>query len=174
MTTEEIVEAIRNASNGTFIGEYCSSTLMGWTNEYDELGRLVTCDPNYKDSIFTICGRDYHVTRHGWYVVIWKGKGGYCRLLNRVKPIDSILVEIDLTPDYVKKYRNKKLEELLSKCEIKYLTLDEMSEMNLYHPYRLGDIFNKNSTYKIWILTDEIENRVPKNLSRIIKYEVYK
>jgi hypothetical protein len=111
MTTEEIVEAIRNASNGTFIGERCSSTLMGWTNEYDELGRLVTCDPNYKDSIFTICGRDYHVTRKGWRVIIWKGNEDYRHMMSRIKPVNQILAEIDLTPDYVKEYRNREFKK---------------------------------------------------------------
>lgn len=170
MTTEEIVEAIRNASNGTFIGEYCSSTLMGWTNEYDELGRLVTCDPNYKDSIFTICGRDYHVTRKEWRVIIWKGNENYLHMMNRDKPVNKILADIDLTPGYVKEYRNRKFEERLSKCYVWTMTLGEIKEYTKDHKIKLylntsemGDL-NK---YKFWV---EIKNYPDKSCA-VVKYE---
>lgn len=173
MTTEKIVDAIRNESDGTFVGSNCTSTLIGWKEEFDEKGRPVTCDPNYKDSKFNICGKTYYVTRYEWNVIIWKDKGSYIDLFRSVKPADK-LIEIDLTPDYVKKYRDREFNKLLSRCEVKILTLYDMIDMNLYYSGELEDIFDKNSTYKVWILTDEEENRIPKKLNRIIKYEEYK
>lgn len=171
MTTEEIVEAIKVASCGTFISDSCRSTLMAWKKEYDENGRLVNCDPNYKDSIFNIRGKNYYVTRKEWRVVIWNGEGSYLSLLYPIDP-RKILTEIDITPDYVRKYNDKKLKELLSKCEVKDLTLKEMLDMNLrYGGVRIENIFDENSTYKVWILIDEVENRVPRRISRIVKYE---
>lgn len=106
MTTEEIVEAIKLASNGSFIGDHCISTLMGWIPNYDKKGRPLNCDPNYKDSEFVIEGQTYKVTRHGWMVIIWEGDGRYTKLLGGI-PDKGILAKIDLTPDYVKEYKEK-------------------------------------------------------------------
>lgn len=174
MTTEEIVEAIRNASNGSFIGDYSMSTCMGWKREYDEKGRPVTCDPNYKDSTFNICGREYRVTRYGWHVVIWKNEGGYCRLLSKVKPVDDILAEIDLTPDYVEEYWSRKLKESLSKCTVLELTVDELrnwSEGNNYSIFGNLDSLISDRKYKYWIEISEEANRVPRKIAQIIKIE---
>ena len=52
--TKKIVEAIRTATNGTFVGEYCTSTLLGWVPRYDEQGRPLNADPNSKHSTITI------------------------------------------------------------------------------------------------------------------------
>ena len=57
--TKRIVEAIRTATNGTFIGEHCSSTLLGWVPRYDEQGRPLNADPNSKHATITIDGTVY-------------------------------------------------------------------------------------------------------------------
>ena len=61
--TKRIIEANRTATNGTFIGEYCSSTLVGWVPRYDEQGRPLNADPNLKHSTITIDGTDYPIKR---------------------------------------------------------------------------------------------------------------
>lgn len=106
----KLIEAIRTATNGTFIGSGGMSTLMGWFDEYDEQGRLVTCDPNYKDSTVIIDGTTYRITRAGWYAYIWKPeyeKACYtwCWLPNRETYMIS---KVDLRPDYVKEWQEKK------------------------------------------------------------------
>ena len=106
----KLIETIRTATNGTFIGSGVISTLMGWFDEYDEQGRLVTCDPNYKDSTVTIDGTTYRITRVGWYAYIWKPeyeKACYtwCWLPNRETYMIS---KVDLRPDYVKEWQEKK------------------------------------------------------------------
>ena len=91
--TKRIVEAIRTATNGTFIGEYCTSTLLGWVPRYDEQGRPLNADPNSKHSTITIDGTDYPITRQGWYAYVY----------NPTKHA-LLLAEVDLRPDYVKEY----------------------------------------------------------------------
>ena len=108
---EKIINAIRVATNGTFIGHGGMSTLMGWFDEYDEQGRLVTCDPNYKDSTVTIDGTTYKITKHGWNVYIWKPEYkdtcGYTTCwANNYQ--EYLFAELNIMPDYVKEYKEKK------------------------------------------------------------------
>ena len=91
--TKRIVEAIRTATNGTFIGEYCTSTLIGWVPRYDEQGRPLNADPNSKYSIITIDGKTYPITRQGWHAYVYNHKKH-----------SLLLAEVDLRPDYVKEY----------------------------------------------------------------------
>ena len=91
--TKKIVEAIRTATNGTFIGEYCTSTLLGWVPHYDEQGRPLNADPNSKHSTITIDGTDYLITRRGWRAYVFKPTKHAL-----------LLAEVDLRPDYVKEY----------------------------------------------------------------------
>lgn len=107
MTTVQIVEAIRGATNGTFIGRYGTMTLMGWIPEFDSQGRPLNCDPNYIDSSVRIEDKEYFITRKGWHVFIWNQR--CCRTACwREDKEKFILAEVDLTPDYVKEYYNKK------------------------------------------------------------------
>ena len=92
--TKRIVEAIRTATNGTFVGEYCTSTLLGWVPHYDEQGRPLNADPNSKHSTITIDGTDYLITRKGWHECVF----------NPTKHNAVLLAEVDLRPDYVKEY----------------------------------------------------------------------
>ena len=114
MTNEEIINAIKIATNGTFIGEGCSSTLMGWTNIYDEQGRLVTCDPNYKESEINICGKNYKIIKKKWNVYIFKPE--YFKDVHYTTVMagrgsnefdEMLIAKLDLTPDYVKEYWEK-------------------------------------------------------------------
>ena len=63
MESEKIVEAIRKATNGTFLPERHSSTLLGWTKVYDEEGREVSVDPNTKEGRIQIMDKSYLITR---------------------------------------------------------------------------------------------------------------
>ena len=94
--TKRIVEAIRTATNGTFIGEHCSSTLLGWVPHYDEQGRPLNADPNTKHSNITINETDYLITRKGWHAYVYNHKKH-----------SLLLAEVDLRPDYVKEYESE-------------------------------------------------------------------
>lgn len=111
MEAEQIVEAIRNATNGTFINDPCLTTLIGWLQKYDKQGRPLRADPNYKDSEITIADETYSITRHGWYAYIWKpnSKGNYMFVVrHRYFDINPYLIaKVDLRPDYVKEYEEK-------------------------------------------------------------------
>ena len=107
MTTEQIVEAIRTATNGTFVGFRGSQTLMGWIPTFDSQGRMLNCDPNYKDSSVNVEGKEYYLTRKGWHVYIWNQQCRY-NTVWREDVEKYILAEVDLTPDYVKEYYKEK------------------------------------------------------------------
>ena len=111
MTTEEIVKAIEKATNGTFVPDCHTSTLMGGgPNEYDEEGRLVSVDPNYKDGSINICGTIYNITKVRWHVYIWKpeypnASYTWCWKDDRDK---YLLTHFSTKPDYVQAYEDKK------------------------------------------------------------------
>lgn len=113
---QKIIEAIRKATNGTFIGDYYSSTSMGWSKIYDEEGRLLTADPNYMDSSININGTEYSLTRKGWWAYIWnpESKGNYMVLLDKNNLEESLLAKVDLRPDYVKEYEKRQEQEKVS------------------------------------------------------------
>ena len=91
--TKRIVEAIRTATNGTFVGEYCTSTLLGWVPHYDEQGRPLNADPNSKHSTITIDGTNYLINRQVLDEYLY----------NPTKRA-LLLAEVDLRPEYVKDY----------------------------------------------------------------------
>ena len=110
MTPEEVAKAIERATDGTFVGDYAERTLLGWTNEYDEQGRLVTADPNYITSRINIAGTNYTVTKVRWDVYIWKPEYPdatytWCWKDDKEK---YILYHLDIMPDYVKEYKERK------------------------------------------------------------------
>ena len=133
--TQKIVEAIRKITNGEFIGKHHSSTLIGWIENYDEQGRILNADPNYKDSRITVLNETYPITRAGWYAYIWvpNSNCGYttCWSECREKFLFSL---VDLRPDYVKIYdENKKKNRPIDtrKIEKKYEVVDINSKKNI-------------------------------------------
>lgn len=110
MNKEQIVEAIRLATNGEFVGRNGVKTCMGWIPAYDRQGRLLNCDPNYIDSTVMIEGQDYYMTRVGWHVYIWNEPRSRSTVWEEDRD-KYILAEVDLTPDYVKEYYSNKEKE---------------------------------------------------------------
>jgi hypothetical protein len=111
MNKEQIVEAIRNATYGTFVGYGGYTTCMGWLPNFDSQGRPLDCDPNYRDSSIRIEGQDYHMTKVGWHVYIWNQPRSYQTVWAKDRD-KYILAEVDWTPDYVKEYyANKEKKE---------------------------------------------------------------
>ena len=123
MTDNDIIEAISNATNGSFVSEYCESTCMGWVNKYDDKGRLLTADLNYKTSYIYICENQYKVIRRGWFVWIirpeYTNKINYLSVYNAPKECFVGNDYIDLRPDYVKEYEENKLKDL-KKSEVEF------------------------------------------------------
>ena len=103
LTAEEITEALRNITGGSFEMPG-NTTLIGWIPQYDKQGRPLNTDPNYKDYSVNIEGTDYNVTKHGWHVYVWKPEftqAQYTYLWTQ-DYMDHVLAHIDLTPDYLK------------------------------------------------------------------------
>ena len=111
MTDQEMIEAIRKATNGEFVGSGGLSTLMGWIDKYDEQGRLLTANPNYRNSEVTIGDTTYKITRVGWYACVWNPKyEKACYTWWWLKNREDYMIgcEIDLRPDYVKEWQEKR------------------------------------------------------------------
>lgn len=118
MKDQEIIEAIRNATNGTFMAGYGATTCMGWVDHYDKQGRCVTADPNTRDGQIIIDGQEYKLFRKGWYA--WIVRPEYADKVNYMNIVRSDLTpketfvgndKIDLRPDYVKEYEEEKRKE---------------------------------------------------------------
>ena len=111
MTTEEIEKAIEKETHGAYMPKYYLYTLMGGgPDEYDEEGRLVSVDPNYKDGSINICGTTYNITKVKWDVYIWKPEYQnacytWCWKDDRDK---YLLAHVSTRPDYVQAYEDKK------------------------------------------------------------------
>ena len=131
--TKRIVEAIRTATNGTFIGEHCSSTLLGWRPIYDEQGRPLNANPNSKHSTITIDGTVYPISRQGWYAYVYKAPklASFATKYNFYNPTKHalLLAEVDLRPDYVKEYEAE-VEAKRPKDEHVYETRYDVVEMD--------------------------------------------
>lgn len=96
MTNEQIIEAVRNATKGTFRPEKGISTLMGWTQEYDAQGRPLRANPNTITGTVRIDGKDYKVVTRSWQSRIYNTENG------------ELIGEIDFMPEYVKEYWEKR------------------------------------------------------------------
>lgn len=99
-----ISEALKKITQNFTKGFY-QSTFLGWIPNYDNQGRPLNCDPNYKDGTATIEGKTYWFTRHGWKVRVWDRMAMYTDFMSNK---NDFIEEIDLTPDYI-------LERLLCK-----------------------------------------------------------
>jgi hypothetical protein len=86
-----------------FTKKFDGQTLMGWTPKYDEQGRPLNCDPNYKYGRVNIEDKTYGFVRKGWKVRIWEGEVHYTAFMNDRQ---DFIEEVDLTPDYILE-RNK-------------------------------------------------------------------
>lgn len=97
-----ILNTIAKLTNNFQTG-FQESTLMGWIENYDEQGRLLTADPNYRVGHIFIKDIEYTFIRKGWLVKLYIGRQSYTVAMSGKKtPIETI----DLKPDYVKEYEN--------------------------------------------------------------------
>lgn len=80
------------------------TTLMGWRKDFDLEGRPLNADPNYRSGSCRIEEKDYWYVRKGWKVRVWDVEADYHAFMNGDK---SYILEIDLTPEYIK---NDKLD----------------------------------------------------------------
>ena len=98
MKTEELISALKKITNN-FETAFDVSTLLGWTEEYDKEGRLITPNPNYRSGMAIIDGKRYYFTRHKWTVRIWDREADYMDFMNQKT---DFIAEVDLTPKYLK------------------------------------------------------------------------
>jgi hypothetical protein len=95
MNTEQLINAVRNATGGTFLPEFGTTTLLGWMQEYDELGRPLFADPNTTTGDIRIAGKTYILSKSGWWAHI-------------KDPETNTTIDVDLRPDYIKELDEKR------------------------------------------------------------------
>ena len=96
MDKEQLINAVRNATGGSFQAPNGWVTCLGWTQEYDEFGRPLYGDPNTHKGEIRIAGKNY-VLRTTEFV---------CQIID--PETDEELAVVDFTPDYIKEYREKR------------------------------------------------------------------
>ena len=99
-----ISEALKKITSN-FEKGFNSSTLLGWKPNYDEQGRMLNADPNYRSGQAKIEGETYWFVRKGWKVRIWDKQARYTDFMSNKQ---NFIEEIDLTPDYVLEYLKTK------------------------------------------------------------------
>lgn len=103
----QIVDAIYKATNGTFKGSMCISTLIGIPKRFDEQGRDVTIDHNTHTSVINIDGIEYGLVTHGYRCTIVKPKWKD-RIHHLSCPEQCCIAKINFEPDYVREYWYKR------------------------------------------------------------------
>jgi len=93
-----ISEALKKITNN-FENGFSGTTLMGWHEIFDEQGRPLNADPNYRTGIATIEGKTYCFIRKGWKVRIWDKMSSYTDFMSNKQ---DFIEEVDLTPVYVR------------------------------------------------------------------------
>ena len=99
MNKEQLIEAVRNATNGSFIAPNGMVTCLGWIQEYDALGRPLRGDPNIHNGQIRIDGKNYRLVTSSFHCTIEDFETG------------ETLAEVDFTPDYIKEYYSGKQRE---------------------------------------------------------------
>ena len=100
MDKEQLINAVRNATNGTFVAPNGMVTCLGWMQEYDELGRPLRGDPNTHTGRIKIGGK-FYILRTCEFT---------CKITDQ--ETNEELANVDFTPDYIKEYwENKKKEK---------------------------------------------------------------
>ena len=113
----DVVVAMGIITNGEYVAKNYSTTIMYSGDEYDEKGRKVSADPNYKSGRINVCGKTYPLVRKGWDVYIWKPEYQDATYTwTWKKDCDKYLfAKISLMPDYVRRYKERKENERLER-----------------------------------------------------------
>lgn len=94
----EVVEILKVITKN-FEQGFNSSTLLGWQQNYDEQGRELRADPNYKSGHAVLFSKNFFFVRKEWTVRIWDRPARYLDFMNHA---EDFIAEVDLTPDYLK------------------------------------------------------------------------
>ena len=113
----DVVVAMGIITNGEYVAKNYSTTMMCSGDEYDEKGRKVSADPNYKSGRINVYGKTYPLVRVGWDVYIWKPEYQDATYTwTWKKDCDKYLfAKISLMPDYVRRYKERKENERLER-----------------------------------------------------------
>lgn len=85
LTSEEVLDAVKTLTDGTYETPFHSSTLVGYSHSYDRYGRPLHANPNKITGTVCIEGLNYKVVKSGFNVEIYNlytiYSGDYCTML---------------------------------------------------------------------------------------------
>ena len=71
LTSEEVLDAVKTLTDGTYETPFHSSTLVGYSHSYDRYGRPLHANPNKITGTVCIEGLNYKVVKSGFNVEIY-------------------------------------------------------------------------------------------------------
>ena len=108
LTSEEVLDAVKTLTNGTYETPLHSSTLVGYLKSYDRYGRPLHANPNRIVGTVCIEGLNYKVVKRGFNVEMYGEDSTEERDWSNPNFCEEIFAKRDVTPQYIKDYKTTK------------------------------------------------------------------
>ena len=108
LTSEEVLDAVKTLTDGTYETPLHSSTLVGYSKSYDRYGRPLHANPNRIVGTVCIEGLNYKVVKRGFNVEIYREDITKERDWSNPNFCEEIFAKRDITPQYIKDYKTTK------------------------------------------------------------------
>ena len=105
LTSEEVLDAVKILTDGTYETPFHSSTLVGYSLSYDRYGRPLDANPNTIEGIVCIEGLNYKVIKSGFRIEIYREDIAKERDWSNPNFCEEVFAERDITPQYIKDYK---------------------------------------------------------------------
>ena len=105
LTSEEVLDAVKALTDGTYETPFHSSTMVGYTRSYDRYGRPLHANPNRITGTVCIEGLNYKVVKRGFNVEIYREDITKERDWSNPNFCEEVFAERDITPQYIKDYK---------------------------------------------------------------------
>ena len=105
LTSEEVLDAVKDLTDGTYETPFHSSTLVGYSRSYDRYGRPLHAHPNIIEGTVCIEGLTYKVVKRGFNIEIYREDITKERDWSNPNFCEEIFAERDITPQYIKDYK---------------------------------------------------------------------
>ena len=105
LTSEEVLDAIKALTDGTYETPFHSSTLVGYSRSYDRYGRPLHANPNRIEGTVCIEGLNYKVVKCGFSIRIYREDITKERDWSNPNFCEEVFAKRDITPQYIKDYK---------------------------------------------------------------------
>ena len=105
LTSEEVLDAVKALTDGTYETPFHSSTMVGYTRSYDRYGRPLHANPNRIEGTVCIEGLNYKIVKRGFSIRIYREDITKVRDWCHPNFCEDVFAERDITPQYIKDYK---------------------------------------------------------------------